>query len=229
MDSGLTEEYCNANPDDPDCQAGDYCEGFKTCDAGSGGGDSGGDSGGVCSSDTLGALAGAVEECVDPGPPSPPPAPSIYCDIQLQSQDVGSLPIQHTRLLLSVDDNGVTQDGYLEAQPIPMNPNGNWLLQVLTGQAWLNESFTETGLYSGPVNFDWDFANTYSNQTLCNDITTLGEASTSYPDNTIVYNAFGGPNSNTFTWVMTQGAGLYLPPPLNTVLFLTAPGWPQPL
>ena len=85
MDSGLTEEYCNANPDDPDCQAGDYCEGFKTCEPGS----AGGDGGGVCSSDTLGALAGAVEECVDPAPPPPPPQQQpCYDDVQMYTRTV---------------------------------------------------------------------------------------------------------------------------------------------
>ena len=99
MDSGLTEEYCNANPDDPDCQAGDYCEGFKTCEPGSAGGDSGGgDGSGVCSSDTLGALAGAVEECVDPAPPPPPAPPTPDCGIsvayngQPSNQDVTDVP-----------------------------------------------------------------------------------------------------------------------------------------
>ena len=78
MDSGLTEEYCSSyyGMNDPGCQAGDYCEGFKACEPGS----AGGDGGGVCSSDTLGALTSMVEECVDPAPPPPPQAaPLLTC------------------------------------------------------------------------------------------------------------------------------------------------------
>ena len=57
------------------------CSGIPDDSGGGGDDDDANDGpGNVCSSDTLGALAGAVEECVDPAPPSPaeeaPPIPT---------------------------------------------------------------------------------------------------------------------------------------------------------
>jgi RHS repeat-associated protein len=172
--------------------------------------------------------------CYEPGPYYYPPEPTdlLQCDIELYTIGAGfsSDPAKHTYLDLSIIDTstGIEEHAYLEGIPIPNDPDGDWALQVATGNASLNKSLsTLKPFYVGPGegSLAYDFALKYKNQTLCNDILKLIHAYDAYKDNKVTYSGVTGPNSNTFTHYMLSQANLTVPALVDLALFLTAQGW----
>jgi RHS repeat-associated protein len=160
--------------------------------------------------------------CYAPPPPAPVPQPQpVECDVALMEGGA------HTYLQLSVNDpnTGISQSGILEAGPVPKNLNGNWPVQVATGNAWLN-SLPPTDVTSGgsPGKTIYNFNGDYSNAQLCFAITLLFGAFDAYHNDKVTY-GLSGPNSNTFTAWLLDHSNLQVPGYMDLVLALLAPGW----
>ena len=235
MDSGLTEEYCSSyyGMNDPGCQAGDYCEGFKACEPGSAGGDSGGgDGSGVCSSDTLGALAGAVEECVDPAPPPPPVQPQPDCTIEVFTRGVtGTLGLaQHTYIEIT-DTGNANPDSNFDniIEGVPSNPH-NAFRHRRTSWGNLNvvTEATAGAPYAGGTNPATNAElGSITGPGTCGDVGTLQLAVANYdlspqvgyalfPNGTTTFNS----NSTTFTLLSDIGVAADFTPVIGW-----SPGW----
>jgi RHS repeat-associated protein len=193
----LPDPYCSIYPDDPGCK--DPC----------GPGPNPNFQDGTCSPSA-------------PPRPAPPPPKPVECNIVLKSSGLGVFA--HTSLYMSVYDpnTGDFQDATIEGLPIPQNPDGDWIGQILTGHAWLNESL-EPG--SRPDTEVYDFSRKYDNSTLCSKVTGVFGAYSAYRNDTVTYGFFLGPNSNTYLAYMLQQANLTLPAGIAFPLCLTAPGF----
>jgi len=184
----MFDPYCCTNPDIG------YCISV--------GGDPGGGGGGGCNPD---AVEGG--DCPnDPEPPPPPSDPQCFCELKYRPVDDWRARLAkatHSFWDITIDDGSewivsggpsdiVNASGFLNVSDVPISQAG----ENANGKVWWSTGTTVDGCFDSEI------------------LQTIGDA---FPKNTIVYNAWKGPNSNSAAHYIGDIVGLNPPRPPGAV------------
>jgi RHS repeat-associated protein len=196
-----------------------FCPGDGSIDDGEGGG------GGAGNGGTGGDCLPGSENCGSPTNPVPPPTPvlpSCYADLRYR-------PVKYTGGIAN-HAFWITRDVNQVVETSEGGPNKGPLFAILgltTVTHWVSDpkdphfaaDTSAATLYRSFANNDIE-----EDQNVCAAVLVMTTFAKAFPDGTIRYNPFKGPNSNSFARALLEYGGfpLAMPPPRTT-------GWKAPL